>query len=130
MPQRDHRRKRIVLAITDACRGSTAREGQMRRFWLVISACVAAAGLTASLSQARAQTPIGVILAVGDIMQCNEFRKRSMATARLVADEISALGEIPVHVLLLGDLASKGAKKDFECFARNWDDTVRTALRN
>lgn len=88
-------------------------------------------GVTAKAQDASNET-LGVIFAVGDIMQCNEFKSRAIATADLIRNQIGLLAAgTSVRVVLLGDLAyPKGAKKDFECFAKHWESKVRAALRD
>jgi hypothetical protein len=93
---------------------------------------------TARACEPPSQEAIGVILAVGDIMQCDKssFEERAPKTARLIADEITCLKKIderkdvPVRVLLLGDLAyPKGSDKDFECFKKKWESIIRPVLK-
>ena len=81
--------------------------------------------------QAPSKKLLGVVLAVGDIMQCNEFKPRAVATAKLMRDEIATLKDTAVRVVLLGDLAyPAGSEADFKCFADNWDSVVRSALKD
>ena len=85
-----------------------------------------------SAEQATPDGPIGVVLAVGDIIECDgkDSEKRAPKTAQLIADEVAHLGHVPVRVLLLGDLVYKyGTVSNFqECFDKKWENILRDAL--
>jgi len=77
------------------------------------------------------ETPIGILLAVGDIARCDVIRKGKLLkrrndeeVARVVGETIVAAEkkQIPIRVMLLGDLAyNNGTKRDFEkCFDPAW----------
>ncbi len=111
----------------------------LRSLHLLVRLSGVAGAMLFAIATARAcdtlsPKPIGVILAVGDIMQCDmgDFEKRAPKTAQLIADEIVCLEkmEIPVRVLLLGDLAyPRGSDEDFKCFTDKWERIIRDKLK-
>jgi len=84
-------------------------------------AAVFAVHATGSSVHAQDAGKIGILLAAGDVAECESTQHQ--ATAKLIAKEIKAaenLG-IPVRVLALGDLAyPSGRKEDFDCFDKSW----------
>lgn len=98
---------------------------------LAITLLAAATPHEAHAEDSSAGKPIGIILGVGDIMQCNQFKKRSIAVATLIASELKNVGDLPIQLLLLGDVAyPKGKVEDFKCFGDNWKSVVDAALKN
>ncbi len=81
---------------------------------------------------AESATPIGVILAVGDITSCEpEEMDRARATATVVGREIDRYRRegVPVKVMLLGDMAYvNGTQKQYRCFDRTWGKVLRDKL--
>jgi hypothetical protein len=81
---------------------------------------------TAAQSSSEGDTPLGVLLAVGDISQCGDGpeHQHDEAIAELAGQEIErAQAEgLPVRLLLLGDLAyGQGSREQFEdCFDPAW----------
>jgi hypothetical protein len=95
---------------------------------------IAVAAMAASgtpRAEAQEERTLGVILAVGDIMQCNSFKPRSVAVAELVAKELHGLAGTPVQLILLGDIAyPHGRTQDFQCFGDNWKKVVDAELED
>jgi acid phosphatase type 7 len=94
--------------------------------------------LTAQFAIASAQKatsepdPIGILLAAGDIANCNNGEERmAKVTGELalgLAKEAEARN-IPVRVLALGDLAyPDGTKDDFKCFDSAWGERLAKYL--
>jgi acid phosphatase type 7 len=84
---------------------------------------------------ARAQTPIGILLAAGDIAKCGtESRhKKDEAVAEIIAKEVQEADQqnIPVHVLALGDLAyDHGTTREFACYDESWGRLSKLELKN
>lgn len=75
-------------------------------------------------AQRTGETPIGILLAAGDIAHCNgEDQPGYIATGDLIASQLEAAKSqhIPVAVLALGDLAyPRGREQDFDCFHAGW----------
>src|SRR5262245_39714229 len=94
--------------------------------------------LTGQLGAASAQKvtsdsdPIGILLAAGDIANCNngeeKMAKKTGELALRLAKEAEAKN-IPVRVLALGDLAyPDGTKDDFKCFDGAWGERLEKYL--
>ncbi len=82
-------------------------------------------------SQARAETPLGILLAAGDVASCNS--EKDEAVAAVIERHVREADDkkIPVHVLTLGDLAyERGTKENFECFDRSWGRLLKLPLKN
>ena len=61
---------------------------------------VTSSALSNATAQNATREKLGVIIAVGDIMQCNEFEARSMAVADRIRKELAELGQTPVRLLV------------------------------
>lgn len=84
-------------------------------------------------AETRAQTPIGILLAAGDIAKCGPNNKKDEAVAAIIAKHVLEADEkkIPVHVLALGDLAyDHGSPSDFVCFDKSWGTLLKLKLKN
>jgi len=87
-------------------------------------------------ASAAAETPIGIILAAGDISTCGDdkpWKQYANKTAEIIrtirSEASSANPAIPVKVLALGDLAyGKGTSSEFDCFAKRWSGFDRDLL--
>lgn len=84
---------------------------------------------------ARAQTPIGILLAAGDIAKCGAKprHKKDDAVAKAIAREVQQADQqnIPVHVLALGDLAyDHGTTREFACYDESWGRLSKLELKN
>lgn len=94
-----------------------------------IAALIAAISLC---SQTRAETPLGILIAAGDIAECGSQQDENVAgvVANLVKDANN--NKIPVHVLALGDLAyEEGTAKNFsDCFDPSWGRLLKLDLKN
>ncbi len=107
--------------------------------FLAIAPILLASFHAAALAQTQSDEaqPLGILLAVGDIAECDKedhAKEEHLKTAALVREQIAAAkklaeedqkGPIPVRVLLLGDLAyDKGKYKEefIECFDKSWKD--------
>jgi len=85
-------------------------------------------------------SPIGILLAAGDISRCGTKKRHSYAdkTAAIIRKIVkqynSVQPAVPVRVLALGDLAyDKGTTQELACFARRWsgfDDILRPVPGN
>jgi len=79
-----------------------------------------------------ANTTIGILLAAGDVSHCpTEDAKPAKETAKLIRAEIAdAKGKnVPVRVLVLGDLAYQfGTKDELDCFRNRWGDFYQIML--
>ena len=110
-----------------------------------IPSLVAIAGLafctnTSPASAQMAESPIGILLAAGDISRCGDEERHGYAdrTAALIRKIVkkykSAQPPVPVRVLALGDLAyDRGTTPELTCFARRWsgfDDILRPVPGN
>ena len=94
--------------------------------WLLISACVAAAGVAVPAAAPGPARPTATLLAVGDVASCNDDTDEQVAA--LVA-------RTPGTVALLGDLVyDNGTAEEFDrCFMPAWRAIVpriRPALGN
>jgi hypothetical protein len=90
-----------------------------------------------SLSAEPSDSPIGILLAAGDIAECKPGNPkgrpadgyRQHLTADLLGKEISeAKGRgVPIGVLALGDLAyQRGTTDEFEnCFHKSWGQYIK-----
>ena len=84
---------------------------------------------------AQAQTPIGILLAAGDIAKCGreDRHKKDDVVAELIIKEVQEADRqnIPVHVLALGDLAyDHGTAKEFGCYDDSWGRLSKLELKN
>ena len=89
--------------------------------------------LVASALSAESNADVGVLIAVGDIMYCDDTDEAAEAkeTAKLAVERIAAARaeKIPVAITLLGDLAyERGSQEQYGCFKANWLDPVAAAL--
>lgn len=96
----------------------------MKRHLRVLAFILAVFGPASAL----AETPIGILLAAGDISTCggkawHSYANQTAALIRkVIADAKKSQPPIPVRVLALGDLAyAKGSKEEFDCFAQRWN---------
>jgi hypothetical protein len=97
------------------------------------SRVIAAALVALSLhcSETQAQTPLGILLAAGDIAKCAHQNDEKVAA--VIAKQVLDADEknIPVYVLALGDLAyDHGSTNDFKCFDASWGSLLRLKLKN
>jgi calcineurin-like phosphoesterase family protein len=74
---------------------------------------------------AQVEQPIGILLAAGDVAKCGNKPRHLMdeATAALLVEQVKDADarNIPVHVLVLGDLAyDHGSVGNFKCFDDSW----------
>jgi hypothetical protein len=83
-------------------------------------------------SGAMAQSPLGILIAAGDIANCNWDGDDKVA--KLIAGLVKDADDknIPVHVLALGDLAyQKGTAENFtQCFDPSWGKLLKLQLKN
>jgi acid phosphatase type 7 len=90
------------------------------------------AALSFGCSQARAETPLGILIAAGDIAKCSSQYDEKVAD--LITDLVKDADhkKIPVHVLALGDLAyDKGTAENFaNCFDPSWGRLLKLQLKN
>jgi hypothetical protein len=97
------------------------------RSWpkLVATITIGAASQLFAQSASKADDPIGILLAAGDVGKCGteSDHLNDDATGKLIKEQVQAAKDrkIPVAVLALGDLAyDDGTKKQFECFYASW----------
>jgi hypothetical protein len=97
-----------------------------------IALTIAIALATQSI-RAVAQEPLGILLAAGDIAKCGPQNKKDESVAAVLAREVKAadVKKVPVHVLVLGDLAyDHGTPEDFKCFEESWGSLLKLKLAN
>src|SRR4051812_12799165 len=92
---------------------------------------VALAALLLLCVETRAEKPLGILLAAGDIAKC--AHKNDEAVAAIIAKHVLEADKqkIPVHVLALGDLAyDHGSEPQFGCFDKSWGSLLKLKLEN
>src|SRR5262245_4090702 len=104
-----------------------------RGFAITLCAGLAAAAFAGPVfaDDAKPPTPVGVVLAAGDISTCKENKAASKVAEQIrkrikaatVKDESGAERQLPVKVIALGDLVyGKGSKNEFKCYLEAWSN--------